>query len=287
VLAGIVLAFICNVGRAFLIAFVAARNGLEAIAHWHDPAGYTIFTICLIGVAGIALLIGPGNPPPVSTGATQPANPLPRGLFTGVAAWLVLSVAATEIWYRWHEGGEKVRWSLRWPESNKSFADLPVPQAARDLLLYDEGRTAVWQQPDGVNWAVYFFRWNSGSSRSRVVPRSHRPEICLPAGGYTLEDDYGTRILRVAGVDLPFHSYRFSKDGRDVRIFSCLWQDHAKAGRAVTNDAEWSRMVGLRFVLRGERNLSQQVLEIALTGYDTPAAAESALQAELEQMIVR
>ena len=59
VLAGVALAFVCNVGRAFLIAAVAAQNGLEAISHWHDPAGYTILTLCLIGVSVIANLFRP------------------------------------------------------------------------------------------------------------------------------------------------------------------------------------------------------------------------------------
>jgi exosortase/archaeosortase family protein len=287
VLVGVVLAFVCNVGRAFLIAYVAARDGLQAVAHWHDPAGYTILTICLIGVAGIALLIGPGTPQSPSPDESHGPHPMPGAIFASVAGWLVLSMVATEAWYRLHEGGEKLRWTVRWPENRPSFTDLPVPQAARDLLLYDEGRTAMWKQPDGTIWDVYFFRWNSGSSRSRVVPRSHRPDICLPAGGYTMEDDYGTRVFQVNGLDIPFHAYRFRKGGQDVRIFSCMWQDRAKDAQSARTDVEWSRWVGLGFVLRGERNLSQQVMEIAITGYDTPAAAESAVQAELEQIIVR
>jgi len=287
VLAGIVLAFVCNVGRAFLIAYVAARDGLQAVARWHDPAGYTIFTLCLVGVALLALLVGPGVPPAETPTSEKRTHPLPGGLFAGVAVWLLVSMAATEGWYRLHEGGEKIRWALHWPETRKSFTDLPVPEAARDLLLYDEGRTAAWEEPDGSRWSVFFFRWNSGSSRSRVVPRSHRPEICLPASGYTMEDDYGTRVFRVKGIDLPFHSYRFRKGEQDVRVFSCQWQDRAKDAQSAPTAVEWSRWVGLSFVLRGERNLSQQVIQVAMAGYDLPAAAEAALQTQLEEMVVR
>ena len=286
VVAGVVLAFVCNVGRAFLIAYVAARDGIEAVAHWHDPAGYTILTLCLIGVAALALLLGPGVPPAASTDTEKQAHALPGGLFAGVAVWLIVSMVATEAWYRLHEGGEKIRWSLRWPETRKGFTDFPVPEAARDLLLYDEGRTATWEQPDGARWSVFFFRWNSGSSRSRVVPRSHRPEICLPASGFTMEDDFGTRVLRVKGIDMPFHSYRFRKAGQDVSVFSCLWQDHARDVQSRAMPVEWSRWVGLSFVLSGERNLSQQVMQVAMAGYDSPATAEAALRTQLEEMIV-
>jgi hypothetical protein len=197
-----------------------------------------------------------------------------------------LSLAATEAWYRLHEGGEKLTWSLRWPESRKDFTNLPVPERARDLLLYDEGRSASWQEPDGTSWSMFFFRWNSGSSRSRVVPRSHRPEICLPASGYTLEEDFGTRVFRAGGIDIPFHAWRFSLEGKDVRVFSCLWQDRAKTSIAQETPREWNRLTALEFVRRGERNMSQQVLEISLAGYNSQTAAESALQAGLDEMIV-
>jgi exosortase len=286
VLAGLVLAFVCNVGRAFLISMVAAQKGLEAISSWHDPAGYTILTLCLIGVSLIASLSGPSVPPTAPEGSRPRAHPLPRGLFAAVAVWLLFSMAATEAWYRMHEGGEKLRWSVRWPEARPSFTDLPISERTRDLLLYDEGRTASWQQPDGTFWSMFFFRWNSGSSRSRVVPRSHRPEICLPAGGYTLEEDYGTRIVRANGLEIPFHGYHFAKDGQHVRIFSCLWQDRPKAGLSAAPVREWNRLAGLAFVRRGERNLSQQVLEISMVGYDSQNAADAALEAELEQVIV-
>jgi hypothetical protein len=286
VLAGVVLAFVCNVGRAFLISVVAAQKGLEAISHWHDPAGYTILTLCLIGVSVLANLFGPNAGPTPLPSSELRTHPLPRGLFTAVAVWLLFSMVATEAWYRMHEGAEKLRWSVRWPETRQSFTDLPIPEATRDLLLYDEGRTASWQQPDGTFWSMFFFRWNSGSSRSRVVPRSHRPDICLPAGGYTMEEDYGIRVVRAKGLEIPFHAYDFSKDGQHVRVFSCLWQDRPKAGLSAAPTREWNRLAGLNFVLRGERNLSQQVLEITMFGYQSQSAADEALQTALDEMIV-
>jgi exosortase len=285
VIAGVLLALLCNVGRALLIAVVAARDGLEAVGRWHDPAGYTILTLCLVGVAVIAQFCGPAEIPPKPV-FRNPVNPLPRGVFTAVALWLLLSVAATEAWYRLHEGDEKLRWSLHWPETRAGFTDQPVPQAARDLLLYDEGRAASWQQPDGSQWSGFFFRWNSGSARSRVVPRSHRPDICLPAAGYTLEEDFGTRVVQSHGINIPFRSFRFRKDNEDVWVFSCVWQDRAKSAWTDNTEKEWTRMAGIDFVLRGERNLSQQVLEMTMVGYDSLAAAEEALRRELAEMVV-
>jgi len=287
VVVGLTLALICNVGRATFIAVVAARHGLEAITHWHDPAGYTILTLCLIGVVIAARLCGIGSSPAPTVNSGDSAHALPRGLFLGVAVWLLLSIAATEVWYRAHEGRAKIHWSFGWPESRAKFTELSIPERSRDLLLYDEGKCAAWQEPDGTSWSAFFFRWNAGSTRSRVVPRSHRPEICFPASGYTMDADYGIRSVQAAGISLPFHVYRFRKDREIVDVFSCMWQDHAQDASETPTDREWSRLAGLGFVLRGERSLSQQVLEFTMVGYSTPEAAERAFLGEIEHLIVR
>ena len=96
---GLALSFICNVGRAFLIAAVAAQSGLDAIARWHDPAGYTILTLCLIGVWAVDQFSGVSAPPKRSRSADESTHRLPRALYVGVALSLVGSMVVTETWY--------------------------------------------------------------------------------------------------------------------------------------------------------------------------------------------
>src|SRR4029077_18620170 len=38
-LAGILIAFFCNVGRSFFLSWTAAQRGIEAVHKWHDWAG--------------------------------------------------------------------------------------------------------------------------------------------------------------------------------------------------------------------------------------------------------
>jgi len=235
----------------------------------------------------VSCLFGAAPAPTPSPADGQPPHSLPKGLFAAAAVWLLVSMAATEAWYRLHEGRETVRWSLRWPETRKAFTDLPIPQNTKDMLLYDEGRSASWEEADGTTWNAFFFRWNAGTSRSRVMPRSHRPEICLTASGFTLEGDDGIHTMRVQGLDLPIHSYRFSLNGQPVSVFTCVWQDRPKEALSTPTDLQWSRWAGLGFVQRGERNLSQQVLEFGIFGHLSPEQAEKALRDQLEQMVVR
>ncbi len=53
VIAGAALAFFCNLVRTFLLVYVGAERGIEAIHSWHDPAGYTILMVCLLGLWGL------------------------------------------------------------------------------------------------------------------------------------------------------------------------------------------------------------------------------------------
>ena len=54
-LAGLSLAFFCNVIRTVILVWVAANQGLGAVSQWHDPAGVTILLACMCGLWGAAV----------------------------------------------------------------------------------------------------------------------------------------------------------------------------------------------------------------------------------------
>jgi exosortase/archaeosortase family protein len=57
VLGGFALSFLFNLARMTLLVWVAARQGVPAIASWHDPAGVTILLGCFFGLWGLGLLL--------------------------------------------------------------------------------------------------------------------------------------------------------------------------------------------------------------------------------------
>ncbi len=59
VVAGGAIAFVCNIGRTFLLCEVAANSGVAAIHRWHDPAGFTILVICLFALWGLSMWLKP------------------------------------------------------------------------------------------------------------------------------------------------------------------------------------------------------------------------------------
>jgi exosortase len=281
VLSGVLIAFLCNVGRTFLLCSVAAKSGTEAISKWHDPAGFIILSICFFVLWGLAHFIS-GTPARLEPSKAFALRPFPRGLIIALGAWLLITVLGAEIWYRTHETGQTLRWSFELPTAKDHFSDVQIPD---DLGLGDTRRAASWTESDGSYWTAFFFKWDAGPPSSRILARMHRPENCLPKAGYKLQ---GERDITINAKDLiiPFRALDFDHDGRRVYVFFCLWQDHLKPGEELRIRDHWDdRLVGLESVLLGERNLGQQTLEIVISGYATSQEAEGALRRQMENLI--
>jgi exosortase len=279
VLSGVLIAFLCNVGRTFLLCSVAAQNGTEALSKWHDPAGFTILSICFFALWGLTHFISgtPKRPEPAKSFAPRP---FPRGVVVTFGAWLLITVLGAEIWYRTHDTGEKLNWSFEFPTTKEDFANVQVPDA-----LGDERRAASWIESDGSRWTAFFFKWEAGPPSSRILARLHRPENCLPAAGYNLREERDITV-KARDLNIPFRAMDFDYDGKKVYVFFCLWQDRLKSGEELRIRDHWDdRLVRLESVLLGERNLGQQTLEIVISGFDNSQEAEGALRRQMENLI--
>jgi hypothetical protein len=114
----------------------------------------------------------------------------------------------------------------------------------------------------------------------------HRPENCLPSSGWSLAEDRGVVSVNAGSLTLPFRALRFERDGAAAHVWFCLWQDRA-AGASQSVD-EWSQSAqraSVLAVLRRERGLSQQVLEVALLSDISGVEADAAFQRELAPLI--
>jgi exosortase len=279
VLCGVAIAFLCNVGRTFLLSSVAANSGTEAIAKWHDPAGFTILSICFFVVWGLTHLISE-TPARLERAKGMAQRPLPRGVMVTLGAWLFATVLSVEIWYRTHETRETLNWSFEFPTSKDHFSNVEIPDA-----LGDERRAASWTERDGSRWTAFFFKWDAGPPSSRILARCHRPENCLPRAGYRLRDERNITI-KAKDLSIPFRAMDFDYHNQRVCVFFCLWQDRFKSGEQLRIRDLWDdRIVGLESVLLGERNLGQQTLEIVISGYDNSQEAEGALRRQLDDLI--
>ena len=285
---GALLAFVCNVVRTAILVWTATTRGTKSVEAWHDPAGLTILVICLFGLWVASLIMQRrGTASPVARSIKSQTRPvrLNWALFGALAIWLLLVEAGVQGWYRSHQILTGPRWAVRWPESESNYQQVPIPSAAETLLRYNEGGGAAWEGSDGRKWMMYFFCWSPGRTAARFV-KVHRPDICLPASGRTMERDNGIRMLKFNGVTLPVRSYRFDDRGVPLHVFYCYWDARSSYENVATAQSEdWSPRGRLRTALEGRREIGAQMLELVVWGYQDDTEANEALARELEEII--
>src|SRR5438128_4735953 len=75
---GALLAFICNVVRTAILVWVGTTKGINAIEAWHDPAGFTILIVCLLGLWVASLIMQRrGNASAIGTSIGDQVRPIP------------------------------------------------------------------------------------------------------------------------------------------------------------------------------------------------------------------
>jgi exosortase/archaeosortase family protein len=283
VAAGFGAALLTNIGRTWLLAHTAAAEGIGAVAKFHDPAGYTIFTICLVIIAVIAELLRRRHAVAVAAPALAPANPLPPALGPALCVWAALIFAGTELWYRPKRAEHPSLWTVQAPAEAKPA---PVTETALSLLACNRQQSAVWRDDRGGQWTMFFFEWVPGTGRSAILARVHRPEICLPGVGLRETGSRSRITVEATGFPLTFDLLEF-QDSRGDRIFVffCPWEfAPGTSGRSVTFTGS-TRRDSLERVWRRERWLGQQTLELIVTGYRNRVDAEAALKRELPGII--
>jgi exosortase/archaeosortase family protein len=285
VISGAFLAFFCNLVRTFLLVYLGAEHGFHAIKEWHDPAGYTILTVCLIGLWGLCWFLGRKDAlPPKRIAAASPFR-IPRLVLVVLLVLTVIAEAGTQLWYRAHEArtAKVTPWNIAWPTHAANWKEVPIDEAAQGLLRYNEGGGGSWTA-DGHNWNLHFFKWLPGRTAGLFI-KNHRPEICLPASGMVQRGGILYKLVTVNGVSLPMRSYVFEASGRPLHVFFCYWD--GTPPEAMRDQEDWTAAGRLEAVKRGKRDVGTQTLELAAWGYEDAATAEAAALEQLRQIIQR
>lgn len=288
VLVGWALALIFNLGRTLLLVAVAMQQGWTDLHRWHDPAGLGVLagTFVILWLLSHRLA-GRGCPaaPPIAV-ATAPvpvASSLLRGL-AALALWMVTVEVAVEAWYRRHERGlsAPVLWEVALPRERAAFEELPLTEATRRILRFDDGLNARWQDPDGTSWQLIFLHWEPGRIGVQLA-KNHTPEICLTAAGRQVLAAAPLQYLEAAGLRLPFRSYVVADRGTTAHVFYCLWEDR-HPGQSFDSSAMNFRS-RLASVAAGRRNLGQRSLEIVVWGKRSENEARLAAERLLGQIL--
>ncbi|MCA1660064.1 MAG: exosortase/archaeosortase family protein [Verrucomicrobiaceae bacterium] len=275
----------CNVVRATTLVIISARSGIPAMEQWHDFIGTAVLVLGMGGLFGAAFLLSEKREA-LSRGepgtASLPAAPIQIAL---AVLWLGAVFGATELWYRFHERQllTHAGWQARWPEE-LGAKEAPIADAAADILRYNHASSAAWMSPEGGRWWGFFARWEPGRAALQLV-RSHSPEICLPAVGRTFRGELAPVTLATPARPLGFRVYEFEQGGQPLFVFVCIQEDKSAGAGAESRALEWSARGRFLAAWRGERNLGQRLLEIAVVGLPDFSSARAALGESLSVIV--
>lgn len=285
--ASFALAFAINLGRTLVLTYLA-RDGAAA-RDWHDEVGAAAMVICLAGMWLVSEAFRPGGAAaPAETGRTGPrfGAPFPLWLATAGCGWLAFAEWGNAYWYRHHEVRVPAAagWHVAWPENAPRFRRGEFAERTLALLKFDRGETASWRVEDRYGWQMYCLDWAPGRV-SKFLSRSHYPTVCLPATGLELVAETGPWDCAVGDLRIPFATYLFQAEDRNVHVFHAI----VEARAAVPGEHLAYRQVDsterLISVWRGERNLGQHVIGIALHGAESAPAARAIVARALQTLI--
>lgn len=283
-------AFLINILRTMLLTYLTA--GAEGAAdRWHDTVGVAAMVLTLMALWGLSEWFRPrrsarGPAPAADPTAEFPRRPFPRWFALAGLGWLVAAESLTVLWYVWHESRvpPAVAWHVAWPEKAPQFLRGEFAERTLALLKFNQGTTASWQTEGGYPWQMYALDWEPGRV-SKFLSSSHYPTVCLPATGLTLVEELGGWECVVHGLRIPFATYLFRQGERDVYVFHAIIEDRPLQAGETYSYLQVDSSERLRSVVRGERNLGQHVIGIALLSAGSPAEAHEVVDRVLQSVI--
>ena len=290
VFAGAFIALLLNLMRAVLLSAIAADQGLAAVDKWHDAAGFVEFGGIFAAII-VAYWLLKAKSAQVShrsgqlVGALAGLRPISASISAIALLAFIGGVTATAAWFGFHESSflPTARWTIQRPsESSESFPNFqsyPIPDQTRELLRPQQGWSYSWSEPEGLDFRVFFFKWPRAGSSSALT--SHRPEVCMPASGFVLDQVVGSVETALHGIPLSFRQYRFHSSSGTVYAFYCFWEYGQRPGQSDPSSRDHFGAVSA-----GRRQQERQMIQLFVTGTSDNDQAAAALEAAVEKLIV-
>jgi exosortase len=282
-------ALLGNILRNSVLAIVASRQGLSAVASWHDPAGILVLLLTVGSVFGAAYLwrqakVAPAREQfPLQVGNVSQSRAFV--VIQSVALVLLLiSLLGTESWFRAHETQQMAlrEWRMSPRSGVPGVSPVTLSPKTSRMLFYPEGFSERWIRDDGKQGQVFYFRWPAGRTAVQAVSM-HNPEVCLSSIGMHMLHPLAPLNYEVAGLTIPFKSWLFEHKGRPVYVYNTLMEDGR--GDSSLDGLRDSLMGRLESLVSGRRNQGQRMVEVAFWNMPDEAAARAALSLYLSEAV--
>lgn len=265
------MATVLNVGRTLALCLITEYRGAEAMHKAHDYIGDGILLVLPLLAWGVGrlLTIGDGNLPT----APLPRKPGPDGTPPPVPYWkrvwhqtrrfpwqrmpnfapaLVLGVAGFLTYHVWLSVLDR-----RSPPQREPFFTLEATPGS--TLQEEEMNPDIWSalapsaggmyrfsEPGTQSRAVslYHFFWKPAAANRWVT--GHRPDICMPAGGWTKDGEVEPVDVTFGDHRLRMHVFRFADaHQRAIQVWG-IWRngDPIHMDFFENHSLEWSLLTG-------------------------------------------
>jgi len=275
-------AYALNIARMLMLCLAVETTGMDAVARWHDPAGFLILFVTLgfLWLAGFALVRIPGTTSPELPLAARTTREMISRQVALASILMLIGLggimAATEGWYRYHERSmaPALTWGIAPAAGRPGEGDQPLGEAIEKLGGYDTGFRRQWQDGNQQSWELIYMRWEPGRKDASAGP--HAPDYCQKAAGRTVVHKSELRTTQVGETILPYQIYTISKGSQTFYLLFSI-DDGRRGGNwlsaGLMGDGS-SRERRLKQVREGRRNTGQTSLQLALVGVEDAAVAE-------------
>ena len=270
---GVTLSLAFNIVRILILSAVCLYNGMTNFEQWHDNAGWTILLLSLGIMIFVANEFG-GKPKIEGSGPPPALRKIPTWMAASLTAGFLLTFFGTEYWYGLHDAksANTRHVEVRWPKAKRNYTPIEIPNRVRDITLCTDGQSARWSEPDGTEWTLSLLKFGGGAKGTSQWAPMHTPDICFPSAGMPLKKNYPMVKMDVPGGQLLFQCWEFKGPSSTIFVF---YSRHNE-GNSDMSDAFLQDMFGVNRALQGQRNLGQQTIEFAISGFSD---YESALKA--------
>lgn len=288
------LSFLFNSSRTIVLTYIGATEGLPSLESWHDPLGYGVLGISLIGLWGTAYWYSTNQEQP-KRGSLKFGEWLSQVSFKNTVAptsivfllTVVVGELVTEAWYRSRETllVQATDFTVQFPEDAKHYQEETFSDITKTILKYNSAQSASWSSNEGDQWGMYLLEWEPQRVSKKLVS-AHTPEICYPAAGFQLKSFLGIESVLINSVAIDFKSYLFGAGDEYFYVFHGVWEEKYSPEERTLETEPLSRKQRLETVLQGKRNLGQKILGVSLAGPSTLEEATAMLKDTLSNSII-
>ena len=282
---GVVASIVLNIIRTLTLTFATHMIGPKFMEHWHDPVGYLVSLFAFVLLLFLSFFVKKNKRIRKQGDHNDQLffsiNWLNKITVYPALILLIGSAPFVEAWYQLQEPArrDRVIATIDWTQAASDIIFEDIPGRIRSVLRYSEGKKARWNIGQREHWITYYFNWEEGniSSFSDV----HRPEVCLPAAGYTEiihADDFNWSRN---GLDLEINTYILYDNNSPIFVFFSVWND--LSGETVPSArSKWDRLDN---AMKAKRLSGRRSLEIIVSGLEYEEEARMKVLAFLDRSV--